>query len=364
MGFSDIIGQEHAIMQLKKSIVENEVHHALLFMGQSGIGKRLTAISYAKALNCLDEEAAGSGDFCDKCRSCTLINIGQHPDVRLLTPETTGDKTVISIDAIRTKSGETPPHPLPLREDAALKPLEGRKKVYIIDPANRPGLQEEAGNALLLTLEEPPQNVVIILISSRPSAMLQTLVSRCYPLKFNLVKTDDIIKRISDIIDNVNEQNVIAAIANGTIGSAIEMAENPHLLNIRQELISEMTRLLPAGIGTALALGAVSKKLASEVDTEERKNDTADRKVRRGIPIICDIISSILRDMLAIKSGCDKRHLMNVDIAVHLDNLNELYHEEKIYFALDSVNKTKYYIERNANIDLTLENMWADILLI
>ena len=362
MGFENIIGQKHAIEQLRKSIISGEVNHALIFLGPESIGKRLAALSYAKALNCEAEIAVRNGDFCDQCRSCNLINLHQHPDVRLLTPETTGDKTVISIDAIRTRAGETPPHPLPLREDAALKPMEGRTKVYIIDPANRPGLQEDAGNALLLTLEEPPKNVVLILITSRPSAVLPTLVSRCHPVRFNLINTDDIVKKLLTINDNEDECRIIAAIANGKLGTAINMANNDHLINIRKRLISEIVRLVPVGIGVSITLAALTRDLANEIEVSERENDTADRKVRRGIPVICDIIASVWRDLLAIKIEGNEHNILNIDIMSEIQNLSKLYSEEKLYLALDSINKTKYYLERNANIDLTLENMWADIL--
>jgi len=362
MGFESIIGQDHVVKQLKRSIVSGEVNHALLFLGQESVGKRMTAIAYAKALNCLDENSRKEGDFCDNCRSCQLISLMQHPDVRLLTPETTGDKTVISIDAIRAKSGEAPPHPLPLREDVALKPLEGRTKVYIIDPANRPGLQEEAGNALLLTLEEPPKNVVIILISSRPNYVLPTLVSRCHPIKFNLIRTDKILTKVMEESEDEVEAKIISSIANGKLGFALDMAKNPHLLALRKELTNEIFRLTPVETGAAITLGAITRDIASRVELYERENESADRKVRRNLPIVFDMILSIWRDLLVLKEEGSNKHILNIDLTDEMEELARKYSTEKIYAAMDAVNRTKRYIERNSNIDLTLENMWSDIL--
>ena len=364
MGFQSIIGQDHVVKQLKRGIISGEVSHALLFLGQESVGKRMTAIAYAKALNCLDDNSRKEGDFCDYCRSCQLINLMQHPDVRLFTPETTGDKTVISIDAIRTKSGETPPHPLPLREDVALKPLEGRTKVYIIDPANRPGLQEEAGNALLLTLEEPPQNVVIILISSRPNYVLPTLVSRCHPVKFNLIKTEDILKKVmaESVSKNEVEAQIIASIANGKLGFALDMAKNPYLLALRKEFTGELFRLAPVGTGAAITLSAITREIASKIELHERENESTDMKTRRNLPIIFDIILAIWRDLMLLKEGGSQKLVLNIDLMEDMEELARKYDAEKIYTAVDAVNRTKRYIERNSNIDLTLENMWSNIL--
>ena len=162
---------------------------------------------------------------------------------------------MIPIDAIRTKSGEAPSHPLPLREDAQLKPMEGRYKVYILDPANRPGLQEDAGNALLLTLEEPPTHVVLILISSRPSAVLPTLVSRCRPIRFHLAPRETILQVLTDLGALPPEQaQAIAGMAEGRLGWALSCAGNPRVLEARRALLDEIDRLLPAGRPAALRL--------------------------------------------------------------------------------------------------------------
>ncbi|HEX2950167.1 MAG TPA: DNA polymerase III subunit delta' [Armatimonadota bacterium] len=369
MSFSQILAQENSINALRRSVVEDQVGHAYLFVGPEGIGKRTTALAYAKALNCMDNEARQRGDFCDTCRSCRMINLGQHPDVRLLTPETTGGKTVIPIDAIRTRIGESPTHPLPLREDAQRKPLEGRYKVYILDPANRPGFQEDAGNALLLTLEEPPPYVVIILISSRPSAVLPTLVSRCRPVRFHLAPHEAVVNALAQTGSiSTAEATAIAGMAAGRIGWALSVAANPQALQTRRTLFEEIDRLLPAGRPAALCLAETVRQLAASSDIlpQEDEDDakaktSADRAVRRNVPQLLDMIASWWRDLLVSSLGEGSMYI-NGDFAEVIDRHVGCLSQDALRDGLETIMQTKRLVERNANIDLALERMWMAIL--
>ncbi len=338
--------------------------HALLFYGPEGIGKRTTALAYATALNCTDAAASAAGDACGVCPSCRLIAAGNHPDVRLLTQETTGGKTVIPIDAIRTRIGESPTHPLPLREDAQLKPLEGRYKVYIIDPANRPGLQEDAGNALLLTLEEPPTHVVIILISARPSAMLPTLVSRCRPVRFQLAPTAVVAAALRELgtLDDTRV-TALAGMAAGRLGWALAVAANPEVLEARRRLLEEIDRLLPAGPPAALRLAETLRSLAAGTEVpgdgedDDKARTSADRATRRSLPELLDIAASWWRDLLVGELGRPGMRI-NADFADALARHAGRIPPARLRAGLQAILTTKRYIERNANIDLALEVMW------
>jgi len=355
---------------LRRSIIEAQVGHAYLFAGPEGIGKRATALAFAMALNCTDSTATATGDACGQCRSCRLIGLGQHPDVRLFTPETTGGKTVIPIDAIRTKIGESSPHPLPLREDAQLKPLEGRQKVYIIDPANRPGLQEDAGNALLMTLEEPPPHVVIILISSPPSAVLPTLVSRCLPMRFHLAPQEAIIHAISGVEGVSPEQaKAIAGMASGRIGWALAVVKNPQILDARRQLLDEIDRMFSAGKSAALRMAEVMHSVASSMaadnenggDDDGKSRTTSDRAARRNLPELLDIVGTWWRDML-VTAHAEPSMRINGDYALALDRAAGRMGADEARAGLQAIMKAKRLIERNANIDLTLEWLWMTIL--
>jgi len=359
--FNRIYAQDIALDMLRRTLTTDQVGHAYLFYGPEGIGKRTSALAYAKALNCADPASREAGDYCDACRSCRMITLGQHPDVRLLTPETCGDKTVIPIDAIRTKSGENSPHPLPLREDAQLKPVEGRHKVYILDPANRPGLQEDAGNALLLTVEEPPAHVVMILISSRPTAMLPTLVSRCRPVRFHLAPRETILQALRELNTVSPEQaTAIAGMADGRIGWAVSCASNPKMLEARQALLSEVDHLLPAGRPAALRLAELLHNLAMLADGED-DTKSKDRAVRRNLPDLLDVTASWWRDLLIGEIG-EREMRINQDFAAALDRHAGRLPAGHLQQGLQAIVQTKRLIERNANIDLALERMWITAL--
>jgi DNA polymerase-3 subunit delta' len=369
MPFSQILAQDAPISVLRRSITLEQVGHAYLFFGPESIGKRMTALAFAKALNCTDEGARAQGDYCDVCCSCRMIDLGQHPDVRLLTPETTGGKTVIPIDAIRTKIGESSSHPLPLREDAQLIPLEGRRKVYIIDPANRPGFQEEAGNALLLLLEEPPPYVTIILISSRPSAVLTTLVSRCQPLRFHLAARDTILRALpAGEGTETDSAMAIAGMAAGRIGWAFSALAHPRVLEVRSALFTEIDHLFSAGRPAALRLSEQIQLLASaddlipEAEEEDAKaRVSADRLLRRNLPDLLDMVASWWRDLLVTELQQPAMRI-NRDFADMFDRHRGQTTAERLRQSLQAIMQTKRLLERNANIDLALERLCMTIL--
>ncbi|MDZ4383510.1 MAG: hypothetical protein U0937_02595, partial [Thermodesulfovibrionia bacterium] len=163
MALKDIIGQERAIEILRGCIKRNRVAHAYIFAGDEGIGKKLTAINFAKALNCQKPVTSKNKDLslvtrhsslieidcCDGCSSCIKINKSIHPDFFFIAPEN-GE---IKVDVIRE-----------LQESISYKAFEGGWKVIIIDEAET--LNQPAANACLKTLEEPPEQTILILISS------------------------------------------------------------------------------------------------------------------------------------------------------------------------------------------------------
>jgi DNA polymerase III subunit delta' len=175
MALSDIIGQNKAVAILTGILERKRPAGSYIFSGESGIGKKLAAINFVKALNCLGK---GSGpdypaDSCDTCGSCRKIDQTSHPDLLLVSPE---DRQ-IKIDEIRLI-------------DAALsfRPFEGRKKVVIVDDADTMNIS--SANAFLKTLEEPPEDSIIILISSRPDRLPATIRSRCSRVNFVTLSPD------------------------------------------------------------------------------------------------------------------------------------------------------------------------------
>ena len=152
MTFGSFIGNRKVIERLRAKLREDRFPHGLIFAGPKGVGKHTCALMIAKALNCLRSTA---GQFCDECSSCRKIDAGTHPDVTTVTVE--DEASEIKIAQIRR-----------VLEMLDFKPLEGRSKVFIIDPADL--LNDEASNALLKGLEEPPEESFFIASSYEPLA--------------------------------------------------------------------------------------------------------------------------------------------------------------------------------------------------
>src|SRR5258706_674272 len=165
MSFADIIGQQKQLTILRSALANQRLHHAYLFLGPDGIGKHSVAVALAKAVHCVE----ANGDFCGGCFNCPSIDDGNHPDVRLIEP--LAGKKEISIQQVRE-----------LERDLNSRSFPGKRKVAIIDPATLLNLSSQ--NALLKTLEEPPQDSLMILIAANGGALLPTLRSRCLRLSF------------------------------------------------------------------------------------------------------------------------------------------------------------------------------------
>jgi DNA polymerase-3 subunit delta' len=223
---TDIIGQEKAVGMLSGILERQRLASSYLFSGESGIGKKLTAINFAKALNCLNAVASDTGqatddknsllpavtryasritdlDACDRCEACLKIEAGSHPDLKLISPE---DRQ-IKIDEIRL-----------VDEALSFRPFEGRKKVVIVDDADTMNIA--AANAFLKTLEEPPEDSVIILISSRPDRLPATIRSRCSRVNFVTLSLESCKKVLRGKVPD-EELEALARLSMGKPGLAL-----------------------------------------------------------------------------------------------------------------------------------------------
>lgn len=213
MSFNDIKGHD----RLKEILIEewrqNKLHHAYLFTGKEGIGKKLLSIEVAKILNCDSEEKFQRGDSCGVCRNCRLISKRQHPDLRIVTDKE--NKLSIGVDTIRE-----------VKEFVGLKPYMGNYKVIIVDDAHT--LTAQAQNGLLKTLEEPPLDTIIFLITHKEYVLLPTIISRTQrmvfsPLNFNEVK-EILFEKYKDEDKVLLE--IVSIISQGSPGKAMSFIEN------------------------------------------------------------------------------------------------------------------------------------------
>lgn len=173
--FDEIIGQEIPKLLLQRTLKQNRLPSAFLFYGPEGVGKRTTALIFAKAVNCKEKQ----GDACGVCSSCKKITNENHPDIRVIRPEPSGKGELIPIDTVKA-----------IRHEVSLRPFEGRKRLFLVIHSDR--MKLEASNAFLKTLEEPPLDTLFILTSTRPDFLLPTILSRCQKIRFRRLTSAEV----------------------------------------------------------------------------------------------------------------------------------------------------------------------------
>ena len=217
--FSQIIGQERAVHLLKQAITREKMPHAYLFVGVPGVGRTTTALALAQALNC---EAPETGEGCGRCKPCRQLLGGNFPDVELVEP----DGQSIKIEQVRE-----------LERRFAYKPVAGRYRVTVVRPAE--AMTEEASNAFLKTLEEPPAGNVLVLNATEPSDLLPTIVSRCQKVVFRRIPPRVIEEWLIDTKGMDREKaSVLARISDGSLGRALDMEESGFLEKRHAHLLS------------------------------------------------------------------------------------------------------------------------------
>ncbi len=201
--FSEVIGQEHVTRTLQNAIEQGRSAHGYIFSGHRGIGKTTVARILAAALNCRSKDHPVP-EPCGVCESCTEIRAGNSVDVIEIDAATNR-----GIDEIRE-----------LREAARYRPARDRFKIYILDEAHQ--ITDAAFNALLKTLEEPPDHIVFMLATTQPEDIPQTIRSRCQHFSFRAVKFDDIVGQLRDLVGREKieaDEDALALLAEAGDGS-------------------------------------------------------------------------------------------------------------------------------------------------
>ena len=241
----DLIGHGRLLDRLAAHAAQGDISHAYGLFGPRRVGKRTAALRIAQTLEC----ASGVAGGCGTCLACRKIERGTHPDVRVVTRAS--DRKLIGIEQIRE-----------MQQDLALRPLEGRWRVIVIDDAAE---LDQGQDALLKTLEEPPSHAVLMLITTTPSALHETVLSRLRPLAFRLVPTREIAAGL--VARGATEAERYAAAAAGRPGVAIALSGADAQRTERDRLEAELYRLVASGLVDRFAWAA---DLADDPDPRRR----------------------------------------------------------------------------------------------
>ena len=321
-------GHEKAIRTLGRSIEAGRIAHSYLITGPAKIGKTTLALDIARAANC-----SSGGTPCATCRQCQRITSALHPDVRIIGLEAARSgrlRTQISIEQVRE-----------IQRDASLLPYEGRSRVFIFESAER--LSGEAANSLLKTLEEPPENVIIILVASDLNAVLPTLVSRCRSIALRPAP----LSAVSEFLverKGVNRERAdeIAGLSGGRIGWAIEAAENTRIIDGIWETMDAIE-------------SAVNGSLSDRFDYAERLSGrfSADRQ---GVLEELSLWQSWWRDALLIAQSKSEL-VVNKSRLESLISVSDRISPESVVPFLKAIRRTVFLLERNVSPRLAIEGM-------
>src|SRR5256885_5185395 len=233
----NIVGHEHSIDRLRRPLAARQVRHAYLFTGPEHIGKTLLAHRFAQTLLCTggSDLHVAPLDACNTCLSCRKVLHGNHPDLHIISRAP--DKQFILIEQVRA-----------LQSDSARKTLEGRRNVFIIQGAHEMNLQ--AANCLLKTLEEPEPDVVLLLTAPDPGLLLPTILSRVQQISLHLLTAAQIKAALVKTWSvDTGEAALIAALAAGRMGWAVQAVEDEDLLIERKAQLETLAALPGVGNG-------------------------------------------------------------------------------------------------------------------
>lgn len=329
-----IIGHEWAVEQLRVSIRSGADAHAYLFTGPPGVGKRLLALRTAQALNC----EHGAGDPCLACRACRRIERGNHPDVRVASMESQAAAGKAE-EAARQKELKI----ATVREwqrDITLRPYEGQRRVFILHDAER--LSEEAANAMLKTLEEPPPYATLILVADS-NDLLPTIVSRCRTLRLRPLPRPQVVAALVARGADADTAALLAAWSGGRIGQALQLLETPDALAQRNEQLAALLAVYEQGRSEAM-------RWAEQRVREYRSGE------QESVFAWLELWQSWWRDVLLVAAG-NPEAVVNIDRRADLERIARRHPLPQIYAFVTRLGQAARHLRDNANPNLVLENL-------
>ncbi len=323
--FQDIIGQEQIKEHLHNALSTGKVSHAYIISGEKSSGKEFIAKIFAMALQC----EKGQAEPCQECRSCRQALSGNHPDIIILTHE---KPNTISVDDIRTQ----------VNGDVAIKPYSGSRKVYLMNEAEKMTVQ--AQNALLKTLEEPPEYAVLLLLTSNINALLPTILSRCVILQMRPAADNLVKKYLCEQLQVPDyKAEVCAAFARGNIGKAKALASSEDFENVKSEALSLLKYIQEMELNEIIA--AVKKAAEYKLEIND----------------YLDICAIWYRDALLFKATSDVNHLVFREEIQALRRTAQRSSYEGIETIIKALDTAKRRLDANVNFELVMELLMLTI---
>ena len=317
--FQTIRGQDPALALLQRALARDRVAHAYAFVGPAGVGRRLTALAFAQACLCRQQG-------CGACSACRRVAAGHHPDCQVVVPappkENPKGTPSIRIEQVRE-----------LTHWVALAPLEGPRKVFIVDDADRITLQ--AAQALLKTLEEPPPRTLLILIVANVRALPPTVLSRCQLVRFRPLGEPDALALLGERGSDPATARLLARLCRGQVGLALET-----------DLAEVQGRR-----AAALELLAIPRpRLAGRLDEARLDRD------RGLVAAYLETYWLWYRDALCLAAGGDPALLVNEDRLEDLHALAARLPLAALVEALRVIKEARLALDANVNPRLALEH--------
>ena len=320
--FHDIIGQEQIKEHLQNAISAKKISHAYIINGEKSSGKEFIARVFAMTLQC----EKGGTEPCQECHSCKQALSDNQPDIIYVSHE---KPNTISVDDIRAQ----------INNDIAIKPYSSPYKIYIMNEAEK--MTPQAQNAILKTLEEPPEYAVIMLLTSNVNSLLPTILSRCVVLNMKPV-ADELVRNylMHQLQVPDYKAEVCVAFARGNIGKAKSLASSEDFDNIKNEALSLLNYMDLSEITAAI------KKIT---EYKLQIND------------YLDLIAIWYRDVLLFKATSDVNHLVFREEISAIRRVAQRSSYEGIEEVIEALDKAKRRLDANVNFDLTMELLMLEI---
>ena len=318
-GFSEIVGHEQIIEHLQNAIEADKVSHAYILNGPDKAGKMMIAKAFAQTLQC----EKGGIEPCMECHSCKQAMSGNQPDIIYVRHE---KPNTISVDDIRTQ----------INNDIVVKPYSSKRKIYIVDEAEK--MNQQAQNALLKTIEEPPAYAVLLLLTTNADTFFPTILSRCVRLNLKAVRDE----KIKDFLMKKHQlpdyqADVCVAFAQGNVGKAIQLASSDSFNEVNTAALQLLKRL------DDIELYEMTEAVKQISEYKLEIND------------YFDLMMIWYRDILYFKATNDVNRLVFKDEVYDIKKQAAKSSYQGIETIIEALEKAKLRLNANVNFDLVIE---------